>query len=77
MRLKINANPEIFQDCPVITGNVSIDVSQHDAYSVAAKVCNAISAGVFCNVELSADDIKRFEQDGINSAAGVQFMWEQ
>lgn len=77
MRLRINAHPEIFELCPVVTADVLIDLNQVGAIQSAVNIINAMRSGLNVYDRLTVDEFIALGKKKPNSVVGVSLEWDK
>ena len=75
MRVRINGHPEIFQECPIITADVLIDLSQVGAEELAVEVINTLRQGLNEDSHLTMNTFLFAMSERVNSLPGVALEW--
>lgn len=75
MRLRINAHPEIFELCPVVTADVLIDLRQVGAMQSAVNIINAMRSGLNVYDRLTVEQFMELKEKKPNSIVGVCLEW--
>jgi len=76
MKLKINAHPEIFQECPIITADILIDLNQVGGENSAVDCINALRSGLHVYEKLTlASFVDEVVKKKPNSILGVALEW--
>jgi len=76
MILKINANPEIEQECAIITSEIIINMRAIGAEQVARDFINTVRSGENIYERVTTQDIINALKSKIKTMIGVNLSWE-
>lgn len=75
MKLRINAHPEVFEECPVITADILVDLKQVGAEQCATNAINALRSGLNVYNRLTVNEFVDLMKKQPSSIIGVSLEW--